>query len=134
MLSNREVGDQLDHVVVQTYEKHARVIGSELRARTTINSGATFGQLDVQTHLCEISDKHQSKRGFTVRPKEMEEAIVRANDAFKLPVLIGRDSSGMIIACMPLDDFLGVLVDYEWRVCSSISGAEGTHHKERERG
>jgi hypothetical protein len=112
--SNRTIGDEVDDIVVRKYNQAAKIVGSDLTARTTINSGATFGQLDVQTKLCEISNKHQSTRNFVVKGFELEEAMVKAGKVGKYGVLVGR-SHDIMVAVMPLDDFIGILADYENR-------------------
>lgn len=111
--TNRDIGDQLDDIVVQKYNRFASLIGSKRKLKKSINSGATFGDLDVHSDTCLISDKTQSvSKHFVVKSKELQEVMTKARHAQRLPVLIGK-SQECLIAVIPLDDFLGMLADYE---------------------
>lgn len=62
-------------------------LAKSLQGRTTINSGATFGQNDVTTDFCEIEAKTTDKGSFTVKMSDLEKMHKKC-DAKKIPIMV----------------------------------------------
>lgn len=81
-------------------------IASDLGGRTTINSGATFGENDVRTDWCEVEAKTTKKSSYPLKVGEWQKLRTKC-DVKKIPMMvITFESDEMDLAVLPYDDLV----------------------------
>lgn len=68
-------------------DKQEKKLAKEFGGKTTINSGATFGQNDIITPVFEIEAKTTSKKSFTLKLEDLKK-LQRKCDKNKVPIFI----------------------------------------------
>lgn len=70
----------------RSYKQESR-IAKELKGKTTINSGATFGQNDVYTDYCEVEAKTTTHKSYNLTLADWYKLKRKCNIA-KMPVMV----------------------------------------------
>ena len=86
--------------------KQEHRIAKELRGKTTINSGATFGQNDVITDFCEVEAKTTKKDSFSVKFDDLKKLNKKCNKT-KIPVfVVDFEEHNKSVVVLDYQDFL----------------------------
>lgn len=84
-------------------------IASELSGRTTINSGATFGENDVTTDFLEVEAKTTTHESYSLKLSDWRK-LVKKSKAGKIPLMvIDYESCSDSLAVLRYDDLLYLL-------------------------
>ncbi len=84
-----------------------------LKGRTTINSGATFGENDVTSEHCEVECKITSKGSYSLKVAEWKLLASKCN-VHKIPVeVIEFEKDGLELAILPLADLVSLLENHK---------------------
>jgi hypothetical protein len=84
--------------------KQESKIAKELNGRTTINSGATFGENDVLTDYAEIEAKTTAASSFSFKVADWKK-LVKKGDKSKIPLfLIQFERNNLTLAVIPYED------------------------------
>lgn len=86
--------------------KQESKIAKQLFGRTTINSGATFGQNDVITDFCEVEAKTTAKESFSLKLSDWRKLRKKCAVA-KIPIMVvDFETSKDSVAVLLYDDLL----------------------------
>lgn len=87
----------------RSYKQESR-IAKELKGRTTINSGATFGQNDVYTDYCEVEAKTTQQKSYSLKLTDWYKLKRKCSPA-KLPLMVvDFEESGDSLAVLSFED------------------------------
>lgn len=87
-------------------KKQESRIAKDLLGRTTLNSGATFGENDVITDFCEIEAKTTRKDSYTLKIKEFDKLLTKTKVG-KMPIFtIEFEEQKKDVVIMDYHDFL----------------------------
>jgi alpha-L-arabinofuranosidase len=79
-----EVGEQTTR---HRSKKQESRIAKELKGRTTINSGATFGENDVTTDIAEIEAKTTTKNSYSIKLDDWNKLVSKSKKD-KFPIMV----------------------------------------------
>lgn len=86
--------------------KQEHRIAKELKGKTTINSGATFGENDVIVDFCEIEAKTTKKDSFSVTYADIKK-MSRKCSKVKIPIMVvDFEEYKKSVVVMDYQDFL----------------------------
>lgn len=81
-------------------------IAKDLKGKTTINSGATFGQNDVLTDFCEVEAKTTCKESFAITLADWRKLRKKCDPA-KFPIfVVDFEKSTDSLAILTYEDLL----------------------------
>lgn len=87
-------------------KKQESHIAKAIKGKTTINSGATFGQNDVLNDCCEVEAKTTKARSFSLTLRDLQKLRQKCSVS-KIPVLVVsfEDDLNKQYAVISLSDF-----------------------------
>lgn len=91
--------------------KQESKIANSLKGRTTVNSGATFGENDVNNEFASVEAKITSKASYSLKLSEWEQTVNRT-DTDKMPMMViefERAVNGKTLAVIDFDDLLHLI-------------------------
>jgi hypothetical protein len=85
-------------------KKQETRIAKVLSGKTTINSGATFGQNDVINDFCEVEAKTTGKNSFSLKVDDWQKMIKKCSTK-KIPIFqVQMENAGLELAVIDVKD------------------------------
>lgn len=93
--------------------KKESFVARALKGRTSVNSGATFGQNDVLADHCEVEVKLTRNKSYSLKAPYLQEVRAKC-DVKKMPVMVlNFETYGDTYAILPFEDYTYLLETLE---------------------